>query len=427
MIRRRLSAASLVIALAASALALVAGTAGAQVPSQGGSCKSDPGVSDTEIKVGAIMATSGPSASSFSSAQDGIKARFAKANAEGELGDRQLVLEIGDDAADPAKNLTAAQELVEQKDVFGIISVSNASDSSAAYLNEEGIPVGGWHVGNSAWGKYKNMFGWRNANVVDPAKTFTTRNADLVKTFGAKKIALIGTSTASSAIFIKQLETAMTAGKVKVVYKTSDITAADRDFTAVAEKIKEAGADSVYTGMDLLQNAALNAALTQAGVTPKIVVFPGGYDSRVLTIPGMEGVVFSIEFIPFGDNPPAFAEYAKWMQSELPDAAYEGQVPYIGWLSAEVFIEGIKAAGVDCPTRAAFIKNLRKEKNYTGGGAFHPVDFAKVFNKPILCVYYVQVENAAFKTLFDGEPFCPKGLLVDGKFKKLTAKQIKNG
>lgn len=426
MIRRRLGAASLVVALAASALALVAGGAGASARAQG-SCKSDPGVSDTEIRVGGIYATSGPSASSFSAAGNGIAARFAKANAEGELGDRKLVLEVGDDAADPAKNLTAAQELVEQKDVFGVISVTNASDSSGQYLSDEGIPVAGWHVGNSAWGKYKNMFGWRNANVPDPSTEFTTRNADLVQSFGAKKIALVGTSAASSAIFISQLEQAMKARGVKIVYKTADITAADRDFTAVAQKIKEAGADSVYTGMDLLQNAALNQALGQAGVELKIVVFPGGYDSRAAAVPGMEGAIFSIEFAPFENDPPAFAEYEKWMTSTVPDAPSYGQVPYIGWLSAETFIEGIKAAGADCPTRKAFIKNLRKEKNWTANGAFHPVDFAKVFGKPILCVYYVQVENAAFTPLFDGEPFCPKALLTDGKVKNLTAKQIKNG
>ncbi len=426
MIRRRVGAASLVIALAASALALVAGGAGASVPAQG-SCKADPGITDTEIKVGGIIPTSGPSAQSFAAAQDGIQARFAKANAEGELGDRKLVFEVSDDAADPAKNLTAAQELVEQKGVFGVIEVSNASDSSGQYLSDEGIPVTGWHLGNSAWGKYKNMFGWRNANVEDPETFFTTRNADLVQSYGAKKIALVGTSAASSAIFISQLEQAMKARGVKIVYKTADLTAADRDFTAVAEKIKESGADSVYTGMDLIQNAALNQALTQGGADLKIVVFPGGYDARAAGIPGMEGAIFSIEFAPFENNPPAFAEYENWMTSELPDKPFYGQVPYIGWLSAEAFIEGIKAAGTDCPTRKAFIKKLRKVKNYTANEAFHPVDFAKVFGKPILCVYYVQVENAAFTPLFDGEPFCPKALLIDGKVKKLTAKQLENG
>jgi ABC-type branched-subunit amino acid transport system substrate-binding protein len=432
MVRRRLSATALVLALALGATVFAAGTASASGSSStptAGKCKNDPGVSDTEIKVGAIIPTSGASASSFAAAQDGIQARIAKANAEGELGDRKIVLDVADDAADPARNLTAAQELVEQNGDFGVISVTNASDSSGAYLNQEGIPVTGWHVGNSAWGKYKNMFGWRNSNVPDPSKSFTTRNADVIKKLGGTKIALIGANTASSVTFIEQLEQAMKLSGVKVVYKTTDITPADRDFTATAQKIKDSGADSVYTGVDLLQNAALNQALTQAGVTPKAIVFPGGYDTRVLGVQGIEDAVFSIEFAPFENNTPAFQEYSKWMQQELPDKPFAGQVPYIGWLSAESFIEGLKAAGTDCPTRKAFIKNLRKEKGYTADGAFHPVDFAKVFGKPILCVYYVQVQDGKFVPLFDaaaGKPFCPKSLITNGKLDPLTPAEIKN-
>ena len=433
MVRRRLSATALVLALVLAGTVFVAGaagaTGGASTPNAG-KCSNDPGVSDTEIKVAAIVPTSGASASSFSAAADGIQARFAKANAEGEVGKRKLTLDIVDDAADPARNLTAAQQAVEQDGTFGVISVTNASDSSGAYLNQHGIPVTGWHVGNSAWGKYKNMFGWRNSNVEDPSKTFTTRNADVIKKLGGTKIALVGSNVASSATFIGQLDMAMKKSGVKVVYKTTDLTPADRDFTGVAQKIKDSGADSVYTGLDLLQNAALHEALTQAGVTPKAIVFPGGYDKRVLGIAGIENSVFSIEFAPFENNTPAFQEYSKWMQSQLPDKPFYGQVPYIGWLSAEAFIEGIKAAGKDCPTRKAFIKNLRKEKNYTANGAFHPVDFAKVFGKPILCVYYVQVKNGAFVPLFDaaaGKPFCPKAIIQDGKLVPLSAVQAKNG
>jgi branched-chain amino acid transport system substrate-binding protein len=214
---------------------------------------------------------------------------------------------------------------------------------------------------------------------------------------------------------------------MKVVYKTVDLTPADRDFTAVAQKIKESGADAVYSGMDFLQNAALNQALTQAGVTPKVVVFPGGYSKAALGIPGLDGVYFSIEFKPFEDNPPAFLEYQKWMTQEVPDTQLFSQVPYVGWLSAEAFIEGIKAAGVDCPTRKAFIKNLRKEKGYTGNGAFEPVDFAKTFGKPILCVFYVRVQGGAFVPQFGGKPICPRALIKDGKLTALTPADLKNG
>ena len=84
-------------------------------------CKNDPGVTDTEIKIGSIVPTSGPSAT-FSGILDGIKARFAKANAEGELGKRKLTLVNEDDGADTARNVTAAQKLVEEEKVFAILA-----------------------------------------------------------------------------------------------------------------------------------------------------------------------------------------------------------------------------------------------------------------------------------------------------------------
>ena len=51
-------------------------------------CKNDPGITDTEIKLGSIVPTSGPSAT-FAPILDGIKARIAKANAEGETREAQ--------------------------------------------------------------------------------------------------------------------------------------------------------------------------------------------------------------------------------------------------------------------------------------------------------------------------------------------------
>src|SRR5713101_5876981 len=92
-------------------------------------CKNDPGITDTEIKIGSIVPTSGPSAT-FSNISDGIKARFAKANAEGELGNRKLTLVNEDDAADPARHVTAAQKLVEEEKVFAVMPESAAGDAS---------------------------------------------------------------------------------------------------------------------------------------------------------------------------------------------------------------------------------------------------------------------------------------------------------
>lgn len=394
-------------------------------------CSDVPGVTDSEIKVGVLIPSSGASATSFAAGRNGMEARVAKANEEGELGDRKIVLEFADDGSDPARNVTAAQDLVENQEVFGIIENSPFAFASAEYLNQQEIPVVGWHLGLPEFGTYENFFGWRNSTPPDLEKTYTTRNVDLLKELGVKKLALVSTNVGNSATFINQIEDAVNNKKVKsgmkVVYKTTDVPPEQRDFTAEVQAIKDSGADGLYTGMDTLQNAGLSEALQQAGVELKAIVFPGGYDSRTIALPGFENAIFGLEVVPFELNPPAFQEYEKWMTQLDPEQHYKGQVPYYGWLSADAFIEGLKAAGLRCPTREAFINNLRLVDDYDANGAFMPVDFSEIFGRPFYCIYYVKVENGAFVPQFNGEPFCAKAVIDGKKFKRLTPEEQQKG
>lgn len=367
-------------------------------------CKEDPGVSATEIKVAGIMPTSGPQAQSFSAAQDSIKARFEMENAAGGIGGRKLTLDVIDDAADPGKNATAARQAIEQNKAFGVIEVSSASAGSSQYLYDNTVPVTGWHVGVPDWGKYPNLFSFAQSISPNPTRDYSTRNADLVKAMGGSKVALLGGQNQSSVTFMKQIAGVLkvTPG-MSVAYQTTDIPIASTEFTAEVQRIKQSGADSIVTGMDFLQNTALNAQVKQAGLNPKVVVFPGGYDPRVLSLPGIEGATFGLEFKPFELNTPGFQDFKKWMNNKG-----MGQVTAVGWLAAELFVTGLKAAGAECPTRVAFIDNLRLTKDYTANGFLSPVNFAGIFGKQFQCVYYVKVENKQFVPQFGGNEFCGK-------------------
>jgi branched-chain amino acid transport system substrate-binding protein len=366
-------------------------------------CRLDPGVTDTEIKVGGLVPESGPRAISFQPSEEGIRARFAKANQDRELGNRTLVFRPLDDGSDAARNREVARQLVESEKVFGIIEMSDQADGSAQYLNEQGIPVVGWHVGRPVWSVYENMFAFRAPASAEPEKEYNTRNALLIKEYGGTNVALVGGGNQSSVLFMNRVEKVIDASDgLEVVYKTTDVVAGTTEFTAIVQRIKESGADSLITGMDFTQNTALSDQLEKAGVDLKVVIFPGGYDSRVLSIPGVEGALFGLEFKPFELRTPSYQEFDRAM----PPGAVRNQVTYAGWLSAHLFIEGIKQAGVRCPTREAFITNLRLLKDYTANGAFDPVDFTDVFGKEFECVYYVKVENGAFVPQFEGKQFC---------------------
>jgi ABC-type branched-subunit amino acid transport system substrate-binding protein len=249
------------------------------------------------------------------------------------------------------------------------------------------------------------MFTFRLPAAADPDKTYTDRNAQLFKKLGATKIALIGGGNQSSASFIDRVaKTVEKTDGLSLAYKVTDVVSGQQDFTAAVQRIKESGADGLLTGMDFLQNTALSDQLARAGIQMKAIVFPGGYDPRVTGLPGIEGAIFGLEFKPFELKPPAFLEFDKW----LPKDKVRNQVTYIGWLSAELFLQGIKEAGVACPTRKAFITNLRLLKDYTANGAFDPIDFISGFGKEFRCAYYVKVQNKQFVPQFDGKEFCGK-------------------
>jgi branched-chain amino acid transport system substrate-binding protein len=434
MVSRRITAVTMALGLALGGVLVTTSIAAAKKPDfsklkkipEPSPCTNDPGVTDSTIKVGVITILSGPQGSSFApSTEDGIRARVDRANNTGELGNRKIELVVKDDQANQANNLTAAQQLVEQEKVFGIIEQSNVADGSAKYLNQQKIPVAGWHIGQKEWGIYPNMFSWRNTQPPDPTKQFTSRNADVMKALGAKKVAVIGANIASSAIFINQIAQAVQKTKgLKLAFKTTDVTPEQQDFTGVADQIKKSGADGVYTGLAGLQANALSLAIKQAGIKLKAIVFPGGYDDRVLGLPGYEGAYMGTEFKPLEVGSPGLTQYENDMKAngKAPERFFQLQ----GYFGADTFIQGLKAAGTGCPTRKAFINNLRLVKGYDDGGAFVPVDFSEIFGRIFYCVYYVQIQSKAFVPVLGGKPFCATRLFENGKVRKLSkAEQAK--
>jgi hypothetical protein len=291
---------------------------------------------------------------------------------------------------------------------------------------DQKVPVVGWQLGLPVYGTYPNYFGFQNANTKNIQSEFTSRNSDVIKALGGTKLAIVGSNASNSVIFTEQVKSAANKTKgLKTVYLNHDIPVGTTEFGAVVDQIKQSGADSMYTALDNNGNTGLMAGLKQAGVTLDPVVFPGGYSPLVLGLPTYDNVYFGIEFKPYEITPewPGLTEYKKWMASESPNAPLS-QITGVGWLSVNTLIEGIKAAGVNCPTRKAFINNLRLVKGYTADGFFDDpettIDFAEVFGKPFQCVYYVHVENKQFVPQFEGKPFCAKQLITDNKITKVV-------
>ena len=283
-----------------------------------------------------------------------------------------------DDGADTARNVTAAQKLVEEEKVFAIMPESAAGDASGKYLHDEGIPAVGWQLGLAVYGTYPNFFGMQNANAKDIQTHYRPRPIEAVKALGAKKIAVIGNSTGNSGD-VRQAERRLGEEDQGPEARLRDDRHPDRH-----HRVRLGGRPDQavgcrhrlhHDGRHRWHRAREPAEAGRACV-PKIIVFPGGYSPAVLGLPAFDNAYFSLEFAPLETTPEphGITEYKKWMAQEAPSAQL-GQTTMVGWISGDTMIEGIKAAGLSCPTRKAFINNLRLVKGYTADGFFPPMNF----------------------------------------------------
>ena len=112
---------------------------------------------------------------------------------------RKITLVNVDDAGDAARNVTAAQQLVEEDKVFAHHHreqrgrrqrrVPPRPEDARSSAGSSASPV---------YGTYPNYFGMQNANTKNIKTDFTSRNADVIKALGGTKLAIVGSNSANS-------------------------------------------------------------------------------------------------------------------------------------------------------------------------------------------------------------------------------------
>lgn len=127
------------VALAAAALALLAGPARAQV-------------TDAEVLVGMCAPFSGVAKELGTQLKIGLDVAFAQANEAGGVAGRKVRLLALDDAYDPARTATCMKELVEKRKVFAMVGNVGTATAAVAvpYANEKGLLFFGALTGSAA-------------------------------------------------------------------------------------------------------------------------------------------------------------------------------------------------------------------------------------------------------------------------------------
>ena len=138
---RGLRAVAVMAALGIASTGVLATGAGAQ-------SSDDPGVTDDTVKLGYISSQTGVAAATHRNAHKACEGRVAVENAKGGVNGREIEVEYIDDKSG-AGNLTAAQDLVQNRNVFAVIDNSAFAFLSWRFLKDQGVPmIGGGFDGN---------------------------------------------------------------------------------------------------------------------------------------------------------------------------------------------------------------------------------------------------------------------------------------
>src|SRR5438034_1376213 len=127
--------------------------------------KYDPGVTDTEIKIGNIMPYSGP-ASAYATIGKTMSAYFRMINDNGGINGRRINFITYDDAYSPPKTVEQARRLVESDEVFLIFAPLGTASNAAIqkYMNNMKVPQLFVATGASRWGDPEHFpwtIGWQ--------------------------------------------------------------------------------------------------------------------------------------------------------------------------------------------------------------------------------------------------------------------------
>ncbi|MCR5855790.1 ABC transporter substrate-binding protein [Mesorhizobium sp. J428] len=380
--------------LLALAATLLASTAYAQ----------DPGVSDTEIKIGDVNIMTGPASFIGKAVSVGSKIAAAEINEAGGVNGRKITVITEDDGYVPARSFQALTKLIEVDGIFALNGTSGTANALAMMplIEENNLPTVvttapneliyepvrpsvftiGASYSDAFYGQLKYIH--ENMKVENPVYGVIRQDDD----FG--KAVEDGYDRAVKEFGVKD--------GLRIRYKKGTA-----NFAAEMAQMKQAGVNVLANG-GIIAGAAnilgearkLSMDLQVAGVwsedmPPSVnLSAPAGYDYLVADYVALDGPAID-----------AFMEKAKKYATPEEVGAIN-RYTYITYVGLHVLAEGMKRCGKEL-TRACTIEQLRGLKDFDTQGVAAPISFdnEKQLSGTALKIYQLDHTTKTFKTLQD--------------------------
>jgi ABC-type branched-subunit amino acid transport system substrate-binding protein len=365
-----------------------------------------PGVTDTEIRVGGVASATNPLGGNYGDAFAGAQAYFDMINDDGGIYGRELSL-VAERDDTVSQNQAQTQAMLAQDNVFAALPMASLVFTGADDLVAENIPAFGWAI-NPEWAGPDNLFGEKGSFLC-----FTCPSPIIpwmAREIGAEQVGVLAYGTSAQSVecgegYIAAFEKYPTA---EVVFRDTSLNFGVPDLSGEVAEMKDAGVDLVFTCMD--QNGVNTLANDMnKGDLDAVLYLPNGYDQEVAAefADVFEGSYVGIQFWPFEvteDRPEAMDDYFEWMEKS---GGATNEISMAGWISADMFVTGLRGAGPSF-TRQGVIDYINTLDDFDAGGIHSGVDWTIQHTEegPESCFSVLKIVDGAFEPQF-GEPGKP--------------------
>jgi ABC-type branched-subunit amino acid transport system substrate-binding protein len=364
------------------------------------------GVTAHTIRVGALGSFSGFAAPDFAPVVTGATVYFDQLNASGGIYGRKIVYSpIVDDGTSASGNTAGAQRLVQSK-VFAVVGVGTPFFTGSSILRSQAVPTFGIQENTNEQWSGPTMFGaggsYISENLPMPQVAYVAQQTH------ARAAAVLAYNVAQSSGGCNAVVAGLRKYHVPTPVVDFSIPYGAATLDADVTRMQQAGVDFVATCMDATGNIKLSETLQQHGMGSVTQYWLDGYDSQILrdNRSALDGAYFLLQQTPFEVSTlypgvyPGIDAFDAAMKRYAPGTS-PSATALAGWVSADLFAEGLRAIGDDV-TRTALVRAINRLTSFTADGAYPPVDWrvAHTGITDLDCTTFVRAEGDRFVPVF---------------------------
>jgi branched-chain amino acid transport system substrate-binding protein len=346
--------------LALSAAALLA------VPAAGARPAETPGITATQILLGATGPLTGAE-SQYQPVLSGAQAYFSYVNDHGGVLGRKIAYMVEDDQYDPAQTVALTQKLVEQEKVFAIFNSVGTEHALAVrgYLNEQQVPQ--LFVGSGAVtiASQHKQFPWTMGLLPSAVGEGAIYGRQIVATKPTAKIGVLYENDEYGQELLAGLKRGLGA-RAKQIVATESYALLDASIDSQVQKLKASGADTFAILAVPKQTIQAFVIAAKLGWKPAEYVPSVSIDPAVMKIVHLNAGVAtgvgatSTAFLHDPTNPtqvssPGVKLYRQIMQKYLPNEDWKAVAHIYGMMAAYTMVDALRHAGAS-PTRASLLE-----------------------------------------------------------------------